>query len=160
MKKSALFLWILPLLLFVAACSAADDTFLSALNHKDDETETISGSEEVVTLVEGESLALDSFDATLLFVERKEDSRCPLNVTCVWEGRASVLLTFTPAGQEPISFELTGFVGPDGYEDANVPRVTHDAHGFRFTLERLDPYPDHSIEQTNTAAVTIRVAAL
>ncbi len=136
----------LALLLLLAGCSLLDaaDTPEPA----------------VVVAQEGQRIALPAFDATLTFVEKAEESRCPTNVTCVWEGRAKILLEFAWSGQAPASFEMVGFVGPDGNADAKEPGVTHEAFGLRFTLERLDPYPIDGVDQTDLATATIRVEAL
>ena len=139
----------LALLLLLAGCSLLDDN---------DAADT---PEEPVVVVaqEGQRIALSSFEATLTFVEKAEESRCAANVTCVWEGRAKILLEFARSGQAPASFEMVGFVGPNGNADAKDPGVTHDAFGLRFTLERLDPYPVDGDEQTDPATATIRVEA-
>ena len=140
----------LALLLLLAGCSLLDDN---------DAADT---PEEAVVVVaqEGQRIALPAFEATLTFVEKAEESRCPTNVTCIWEGRMKILLKFARSGQAPVSFEMVGFVGPDGNADAGGPHVTHDAFGLRFTLERLDPYPIDGVEQTNPVTATIRVEML
>ncbi len=136
----------LALLLLLAGCSLLDG------NDAADST--------VVVVQEGQRIALSSFEATLTFVEKAEESRCAANVTCVWEGRVKILLKFARSGQAPVSFEMVGFVGPDGNADAGGPHVTHEAFGLRFTLERLDPYPIDGVEQTDPVTATIRVEML
>ena len=118
-----------------------------------------AGSEEKV-LQEGQPIALPAHDATLTFVERKEDSRCPTNVVCIWQGRVRILLEFARSGQAPVSFEMGGFVGPDGKAEAEEARVTHEAFGLRFTLVRLDPYPVDGAEQAGPVRATIQVETL
>ncbi len=143
--------WAIPLLsalamlFWLAGCSLLDDN---------DSADTPEES-TVVVLQEGQRIALPAFDATVTFVEKSEDSRCPTNVTCVWEGQAKILLEITRSGQAPASFEMVGFVGPDGNGT-----IRHEAFGLRFTLERLDPYPIDGVEQTDPATATIRVEML
>lgn len=97
---------IVPSLLLVAALGlAACDSADSALYPADAQ----SGE---VALALGASGSLDglalSFDAVV------EDSRCPADVECVWEGRAVVALTV--AG-EPVELEV---VDPEKEPEAGV----------------------------------------
>ncbi len=147
---------ILALLLLLAACSIVDPADDAAL---DEEPRFSEGSEEVVVVQEGQRVAVPSFEATLTFVEKAEDSRCPSNVVCFWEGEAKILLEFALNGQAPVSFEMAGFVGPDGHDQAGQG-LTHEAFGLRFTLLRLDPYPLVDVEQTDPVTATIRVEVL
>jgi len=117
-------------------------------------------AEDVVVLQEGRRIALAAYDATLMFVEKTEDSRCPANVVCIWEGQVKILLEFARGSQAPASFEMVGFVGPGGKADAGEARVTHEAFGLRFTLVRLDPYPVDGVEQPDPVTATIQVEAL
>jgi len=45
-------------------------------------------------------------NATIKFVKVLEDSRCPKDVTCVWEGQAKVLVEMTETGKDKIELEL------------------------------------------------------
>jgi len=64
-----------------------------------------------------------------------EDSRCPLNVICVWEGQAEVTLKVTISGEEPVDLKLINRV--------NHPELGIDTLGnFIFTLEDVLPYPE------------------
>ncbi len=145
MNRSAIpLLSALAMLLGLAGCAILDDNDSAAPE-----------AEDVVVLQEGQRIALPTFDATLTFVEKTEDSRCPANVVCIWEGQVKILLDLARSGQAPASFEMVGFVGPDGNGT-----IRHEAVGLRFTLERLDPYPVDAVEQTDPATATIRVEAL
>ena len=148
--------WAIPLLsalamlFWLAGCSLLDD------NDSADTPEEPA----VVVLQEGQRITLPAFEATLTFVDKTEDSRCPANVVCIWEGQAKILLEITRSGQAPATFEMVGFVGAEGNADAKEPGVTHKALGLRFTLERLDPFPIDGVEQTDPATATIRVEML
>jgi hypothetical protein len=53
-------------------------------------------------LAPGEAVALEGTDLTVQFVGVTSDSRCPEDVTCVWEGDASVVAHTIRAGQERV----------------------------------------------------------
>ena len=148
MKTPLLLLGALALLLSVAGCSLLDDNDAATPEEP-----------TVVVVEEGQRVVLPAFDATLRFVEKTEDSRCPANVVCIWEGQVTILLDVARSRQAPASFEMVGFVGPDGNDPASGPGVMHEALGLRFTLERVDPYPLDGVEQTDPATARIRVEA-
>lgn len=55
---------------------------------------------QTLTLAVGEIGTLPGTPITLAFHEVTEDSRCPANAVCVWEGNAQVALTLaSPAGR-------------------------------------------------------------
>lgn len=158
---------ILALVLLMAGCSAVDPAGETAPVDErrlfgDDgaiQTFTVTGKGDEIRLEEGQHIALPAFDATLMFVRKTEDSRCPGDVTCIWAGAATVLLTFAQDGQPPVSFEMSGFVGGQAYPYGES-HLTHEALGLRFTLLRLDPYPLTQVEQTDPVTVTLRVERL
>lgn len=71
----------------------------------------------------GHSVTLDDGGLTLLFEDVPEDSRCPVDVVCVWEGNAAVALAATTGDvQQDIRLNTSSSpaVGPrsatvDGY---------------------------------------------
>lgn len=46
----------------------------------------------------GQEAIITGEDLRVRFEDVLEDSRCPINVTCIWEGRASCLVRFTYEG--------------------------------------------------------------
>lgn len=120
MKK----IWLLIIPVFVIALSSCN---------KDD----FSGSfafGETFDLAFGIERTSDDGVMTLSFADI-EDSRCPLNVICVWEGQAEVKLSVKIAGEEPVDLELINRVGH--------PELGIDTLGnFIFTLEDVLPYPE------------------
>lgn len=70
-----------------------------------------------------------------------EDSRCPRNITCMWEGKAVVELNVREPGQE--SQKMT--VVFQNQSQSIIARTKHTV----FTALRLLPYPSDS--GTNTA---------
>ena len=87
------------------------------------------------TLKEG-GIATAKEDKTLeiSMVEVMEDSRCPVNVNCIWEGEATVRFTLAQGSQPPEEMTLTL---RGGYRDLAVGRFS----GYSISLLRLDPYP-------------------
>jgi hypothetical protein len=78
----------------------------------------------------GETASVPGSDVTITFRSVTEDSRCPLDVTCVWEGNGRVALTLSSA---------------DGSEDAELNTTVQprriDFAGMRVVLASLAPYP-------------------
>ena len=151
MKRTFLLrLGTLALLLSLAGCAIVNDN----------DDADLPDEPGVVVVEEGQRVALPAFETTLRFVEKTEDSRCPANVVCIWEGEVKVLLEAIRSGQGSASFEMIGFVDVDGNDPSGEPGVRHDALGLRFTLERVDPYPLDGIEPTDPVTATIRVETL
>lgn len=78
----------------------------------------------------GETASVPGSDVTITFRSVTEDSRCPLDVTCVWEGNGRVALTLSSA---------------DDSEDAELNTTVQprqiDFAGMRIVLASLAPYP-------------------
>ena len=113
-------------------------------------------NKEVVTLEEGETATLSAFHATLTFVDKSEDSRCPIDVDCVWAGRATVQLNLVVAQSPPASFTLTLGDAPDQRRDDDGYPVI-DTLGLRITLLDLRPYPDTRIPEPDPSVIDVRV---
>lgn len=110
---------------------------------------------ESFTIEEDQRVTLPALSATLHFIKREQDSRCPTDVTCVWEGEVDLRFSFALDSQSPTEFLLTGFVGPEGKE-----RVVLDTLAHRFTLSRLDPYPKDDAPNNGPVIATMSVDAL
>lgn len=81
-----------------------------------------------VTLAIGESVLVDSVDVEVTFSSVAEDSRCPVDVTCVWAGRAVVALAISGSAGGASTIELE--VGQ-----------WREVEGLRLTATALDPRP-------------------
>jgi hypothetical protein len=75
----------------------------------------------------GETIRIGSL--ALEFTTLAEDSRCPLNATCVWAGNARILVTATQ-GRATEVFELNTY---PGYQ------MRHTFEGYLIELRRLQP---------------------
>jgi hypothetical protein len=94
---------------------------------------------QTVGLSVGQRYRLDD-GSTLRFLNVVNDSRCPVGVTCVWAGTATVSVQFSaPDAREAadLLLVLPGGAGPDDV-DAHLPV---DTLGYRITLVRLEPAP-------------------
>jgi len=84
-----------------------------------------------VTLQQGEDLLVPGTVLRVSLAAVAEDSRCPSDVVCVWEGNAKVELGIA-AGSGPTSTLLLN--------TALEPRVA-EWNGIRVTLVDVTPYP-------------------
>ncbi len=85
----------------------------------------------------GETITLENYSIT--FVEVLEDSRCPENTTCIWEGRARVLVEISEKDKD--SFQKTIIFGKVNQGESD------DKELFSFNNSKvigitLNPYPN------------------
>jgi hypothetical protein len=82
---------------------------------------------------------LQPADLVIKFVNVTEDSRCPSDVTCIWEGQVSVLVDLTGAsdGKSFGNFTLT-IRGAGGAGDNSSARTVD---GYLLRLVDVQPYP-------------------
>ena len=90
-----------------------------------------------------QTLSVDSLDVEFLEIE---DSRCPSDVTCIWEGRASVTLRIYNQTQY-ISIILTTGETPTSHVDS-----------YDITLIDVLPYPVSTKDITDEYVATISVS--
>lgn len=76
----------------------------------------------------GEKITIGRDKASIEFVDLLEDSRCPLNVNCVWAGNGKVQLRFNTD-----DIQLNTYLQP---QEMNLDEVN-------ISLLSLDPYPEH-----------------
>ena len=127
------------MLILAAACSSGTpfDAQVSAV------------LDDAFTLRVGQEVTFTGEPLRILFEEVPEDSRCPLQVTCVWEGNASVGLRVSTATASAQLVALNTTLEPRAIS----------VLGYDISLERLDPYPqsDNRIQQSKYVA-HLRVA--
>jgi hypothetical protein len=85
----------------------------------------------MVAVAVGETVDVEG-GLTLSFLSVAEDSRCPADVVCVWEGNAQVELEARIEGEEAFSIELD--TNPGFQTELSYP-------GFTIGLVGLEPYP-------------------
>lgn len=82
----------------------------------------------------GDAATLTDTDLRIEVRGISEDSRCPVNVTCVWVGRAAVALVLTRGGQPGEVKTLATIHGPE-----KTDRLTYG--GYEVRLTAVNPRP-------------------
>ncbi|MGH9933479.1 MAG: hypothetical protein ACRD3Z_00015 [Nitrososphaerales archaeon] len=77
---------------------------------------------------------IESENVKVTFLNVTEDSRCPADAVCVWEGQVTVLLNVMRNEEDLGDFDLTLRGG-----DKNLAIKTFD--GYSIQLLKVDPYP-------------------
>jgi len=90
-----------------------------------------SPSAQSVSVRVGETAAVPGTGVTIAFHAVTEESRCPLNVVCVWEGNGQVSLTLTAGYGSTMDVALNTTI---------EPRETVFS-GLRIALTALSPHP-------------------
>lgn len=86
------------------------------------------------TIEEGQCLInIKNQQITVCFNKLEQDSRCPLNAICFWQGIAVAEFTLTQ-GQTTASFNLTTFKFSGYTNDTTI-------NGVRIRLKDVSPYP-------------------
>lgn len=113
-------LLVVTIALFLAACSAAAGEVTASL-----------GEESMLKV--GQGVAIQGQDLKVKFQEVVQDSRCPMDVICVWQGEASMLVEITyRESVHPVVLTQSGMAGELTTKEFN-----------EYTLAfRLEPYPD------------------
>jgi len=111
-------------LLFLAACASGGANA---------PTPPSPSLNEEFTLAPGQSATVNGTNVRLTFDRVKEDSRCPTDVTCIWEGDAVVVLKVRAAAEE-----ATREVHTQGGDTRSRKARAGD---YMVTLVRLDPAP-------------------
>ncbi len=103
-----------------------------------------------VVLRPGQEIVVDAV-FRVLFSEVLEDSRCPVGVSCVWEGNAAVRIGLTLG---------TGPTHPFTLHTSQQPRSAEHG-GYRVTLVKVEPVPvAGSAIDPGAYRVTLRVEAV
>lgn len=89
--------------------------------------------EEEFTLYIDENISITGEDLRIKFVEVSEDSRCPKDVTCIWEGRVTAVVEISTDGSSQ-QLELS----QPGLTDAPAREMYE---GYELTY-RVEPYPE------------------
>ena len=83
----------------------------------------------------GETIVHCSEDVSISFVDLLSDSRCPMNVVCIWEGMVEIKVSMTIRGNQSV-FSLSSSPG-FGEKIPNSRLID----GYFVKLENVLPYP-------------------
>ena len=107
------------------------------------ETSAVAG--HIATVGLEKQVKIPNSKVNLLFKEVLEDSRCPVGVTCVWEGIAIIKIEGI-SGNEKTSFQ----VATRDFTAKNVKK-SFNFSGYRFTLVELKPQPGGNEQPTTVS---------
>ena len=114
---------IVPMML-LAACASGGGTA---------PTSPTPGVNEEFTLAPGQAATVKDAQVRITFERVTDDSRCPTDVTCIWEGDATVVLRIKETADE---------VTREVHTQGDPPRSRKAPAGdYVVTLVRLDPMP-------------------
>ena len=118
--KSLLFA---PILLLMSNCTTQSQTQASENGNK------------TITIGINKTAKIPNSKISLEFKNILEDSRCPVDVTCVWEGIAIADIKAN-SGQKTADFQ----VATRDFQPKSASK-SFSFSGYRFTLTDLKPYP-------------------
>lgn len=95
-----------------------------------------SETKQKIAITKGETIFINNI--SIKFVKVIEDSRCPKNATCIWQGRAIVQVEITQKGYDSIYKDII-FGAVRGIETGNKTLLNLD--DFFIEAISLEPYP-------------------
>ena len=99
------------------------------------QSQTQTSGDNTLTIGINEKTTIPNSKISLEFKEIVEDSRCPVDVTCVWEGIAIVNIDATN-GNQKTNFQVSN----QNLEDKNITRSV-TVSGYKITWQQLKPQP-------------------
>lgn len=90
--------------------------------------------EELFQLKINQIASIDSDNLKIKFLNITEDSRCPSDVVCFWEGQATIVVNTLKNDQDLGDFSLTSRAGHEDLAVKNFDR-------YSIKLKKVEPYP-------------------
>lgn len=120
-----------PLLIIVnMICGCSGNSRRDGQRHKNEAVQARLNTE--ITLAFSQIASVEDEKILIEFADLTEDSRCPVNVTCVWEGQATVALNISIGGKESSSISLTSRAGHEKLAIADI-------EGYSIRLVKVEP---------------------
>ncbi|UCD37622.1 MAG: hypothetical protein JSW54_12470 [Fidelibacterota bacterium] len=149
-------LLLLPLLIWLA-CAVPDPTEPEAdlAEHGLGLAESVPFGEPF-SIAYGESQLVGEEGLEVEFQQVLQESRCPLDVDCIWEGQARIRLSLVDLDQDTLNLEpfIYGFISKD--DTAGHQRVFSEE--YNITLMQLDPYPTADTVQPDPQDYTAMIS--
>lgn len=127
-------LFIFPLLLLITNCKTQNS-----------QAETSASNNNTIILNLQKEAKIPNSKIKITFENVVEESRCPVDVTCVWEGIAIINIK-TSDENETKEFQ----VATRDFQAKNVSQ-SFSFSGYRFTLNELKPQPGGKEEPTSVS---------
>lgn len=130
------FILIFLVSVFFSSCNAQKTKSYKLKNNIQKQQSTTNKMQKIYYFKEGENKFLKEFETNFTVKSVTEDSRCPKNVQCIWQGVASVELELMGIYTRPKTVVLSTTTNPEkGYFN------TIDFNDLTIKLEEISPYP-------------------
>lgn len=106
------------------------------------QTKTIDN--KMFSLIEGETITIHN--TKIKFLKVLEDSRCPKKTTCIWEGRAKILVKIESENGQKTTKEII-FGALRGSEKATTTLIQQE--DYFIEAISLKPYPEVETKKEN-----------
>ena len=74
---------------------------------KEQQNSTMKNTADIIYLKEGENKFLKEYEMNVTFKKMTEDSRCPKDVNCIWDGFATAEVEFMGLYTRPVTLKLS-----------------------------------------------------
>ncbi len=101
-------------------------------------SQTKEGKTPVITIKVAYGTTVPIENVTITLLDVLEDSRCPTGTTCIWAGRAKMLIEVTENGQQPQQIEV---ILDKKLPGENTDNILFSNDVFAITAVGLSPYP-------------------
>ena len=143
-------MWALLLLVMtVALCGCTGNSRREGQTYKREAVQAKLDTPFALTF--GQIASMEDEGIVIEFGDVTEDSRCPVNVTCVWEGQVTVALNISRDGKEPGSFSLTSRTGHEKLAVADID-------GYSIRLVKVEPLKTKEKIELAEYIITLRVS--
>ncbi|WP_432412404.1 hypothetical protein [Rasiella sp. SM2506] len=134
------------LLAFIAAAACGTPKTTSDESSANTTETSIEKENGTITLAVGERKKVGELQ--IQFKEVLEDSRCPTGTTCIWQGRAKLLVETSQAGMDVVQSEI--IFGK--LQNGEIENHTFYKSGkTTITATGINPYPSKDSGTTNLA---------
>lgn len=100
------------------------------------QTENTNSENKIYYFLEGENKFLEEFQMNVTFKNIQEDSRCPKEAQCVWQGVAVANLEVMSTTSRPVNLQISTLeMSNRNYYKTQV------FNGYDISLKELTPYP-------------------